>query len=450
MFRKENFIACGLLCLLVLTPGRFLYGIDSEPVIIKRIIGKSISVPRYVSITDNRIDTCSNTRQAMEFIYDLGKDRTLNRLSWFFPKNRYSSAVDYDIYAVDDSSYEHGQKIDLSQWTQIVSRRKNIMRLGRRESFNTISARYILFKSIRSTNKKNRSSFEEFSVGYISPQKAQDLKASYADRKITLQWSSLKDVDGYRIYRSDSAQGKGFIITTSGVLKQNQYVDTDIIPGKDYFYYVTALKSDWQGEKSNVASVRTDHFTPIAPGWQAGISERSTGRYGRNRLSEAKTDYVDNVIGLTVLPDKKRNPQLIYTTLRSPKAKELTPAHLHQGIVKNLYINEKLNLGGIVPCASVNQWPKVDAAKANWVTRTVGFDYQKNVSMTLYQTLTFPGVVMDLSCQSISLFRQSQVGTPKLFAYQSAQGTTVVSKKHGNILTSEMTEPWLIAWWETV
>ncbi len=450
LWQKNGFILAVFLSIVIQPLGNLSYGATTKQTGIQRIIGKAISTPRYASVSDNRIDTCWNSRLAETFIYDLSKNRTINRLSWFFPKNRYSSPVDYDVYAADENTHTFGQKIDLRQWTQIVRRRKNIMREGRREAFKTVNARYLLFKSIRSTNKKNVISIGEFSVGYVPETQIRDLTASYTDGKISLHWSALKNIDGYRIYRSDSAQGKGFIITTSGPLTQNQYVDTDIIPDKDYFYYVIPLKANWQGDKSNVANVQTGPFNRTATGWQTGISDRSTGRYGRMILSEAKTDYVENVIGLTVLPGKKRNPQIIFTTLRSPNAKKLTPARLHGGIYKNLYINEKLNLGSIVPCASVNEWPIVDAAKANWVTRTVQFNYKNNLGMTLYQTLTFPGLVMNLNCKSISLFRNSQAGTPKRFAYQSANGTTLANPKNGNILSSDMTEPWLVAWWGTV
>jgi hypothetical protein len=423
---------------------------DKKQTTIRRIAGRAVNVPRYASVTGHRIDMCWNQRLGGEFIYDLGEVRKINRLSWFFPQNRYSSPVDYDVYATDKNSYSPGQTIDLKKWTKIISRRKNIMREGRREKFATINACYILFKSIRSTNKKNLISIREFSVGYVPEEKVKDLIASSSNGKIALKWSPLKNIDEYRIYRSDSAKGKGFIITTSGPLKADKYVDTDIIPDKEYFYYVTALKDNWQGEKSNTVRVRTDNFTRTVSGWQSGISSRSTGRYGRMILEEARRDYVENVIGLTVLPDKKLNPELVFTTLRSPRADKLTPARLHAGIYKNLYIREKLNLGSIVPCASVNAWPQVNAAAANWVYRKVRLKYPRNIGMTLFETLTFPGLLINLDCKSISLFRKSQAGTPKMFAYQSAKGLAITKKKNGNILAAKMSEPWLLAWWGTV
>ncbi len=424
---------------------------DKRHTRIRRIIGKSSQTPVYASISDHRIDTCWNKRQAGEFIYDLGEERKINRLLWFFPKNRYASPVDYDIYATNESCYSFGKKLDLKQWTKIVSRRKNIIREGRREKFTTVNARYILFKSIRSTNKKNIVSIREFSVGYIPEGKVKDLSAFYSDGKIVLKWSPLKNIDAYRIYRSDSPDGKGFIITTAGPLKAVEYVDRDIIPGKGYFYYVTALKDSWQGGKSNIVSVRTaDFMRTVTTGWQTGISGRSTGRYGRMRLIEARKDYVGNVIGLTVLPNRRLNPELVFTTIRSPKADKLTKARLHAGIYENLYIREKLNLGGIVPCASVNEWPQVNAMSANWLTRKVQLTYPKNIGMTLYETLTFPGLLLNLDCRSVSLFRKSQVGTPKMFAYQSVKGPVVTKQQYGNILAVEMAEPWLIAWWGSV
>jgi fibronectin type 3 domain-containing protein len=53
------------------------------------------------------------------------------------------------------------------------------------------------------------------------------------------------DVVGYRVYRSDdNARPKSdWMLLTPEALKTNTFQDTNVEPGKTYFYYLTAVDS---------------------------------------------------------------------------------------------------------------------------------------------------------------------------------------------------------------
>lgn len=77
-------------------------------------------------------------------------------------------------------------------------------------------------------------------------------KGELIDGKITLSWEPVEDAEGYRIYRN------GTLIQE---MTDTVYIDTGLIEGLKYEYYVTAYNSDGESLRSNILTV----FVPKPP-----------------------------------------------------------------------------------------------------------------------------------------------------------------------------------------
>jgi alpha-tubulin suppressor-like RCC1 family protein/subtilisin family serine protease len=87
---------------------------------------------------------------------------------------------------------------------------------------------------------------------------AMNLQASGAEGKVVLSWSQddFETLAGYNIYRSESRDG-GFEKINSSVIPSDQKIfeDTEVVPGKMYFYKFTVVKTNLtESEFSNIAS----------------------------------------------------------------------------------------------------------------------------------------------------------------------------------------------------
>ena len=92
------------------------------------------------------------------------------------------------------------------------------------------------------------------------------LTAAYSDeaRGVKLAWkaSTTGDIDGYKIFRSVSAD-KGFTKLAATAKNKVDYLDQDFVAGKTYYYQVRAYKGDLQSVSTNTASATVP--TDIAP-----------------------------------------------------------------------------------------------------------------------------------------------------------------------------------------
>jgi alpha-tubulin suppressor-like RCC1 family protein/subtilisin family serine protease len=87
---------------------------------------------------------------------------------------------------------------------------------------------------------------------------AMNLQASGAEGKVVLSWSQddFDTLAGYNIYRSETRDGDYTKINSSVIPSdQKVYEDTNVIPGKTYFYKFTVVKTNLtESEFSNIAS----------------------------------------------------------------------------------------------------------------------------------------------------------------------------------------------------
>jgi len=78
--------------------------------------------------------------------------------------------------------------------------------------------------------------------------------AARSAKEVKLTWDPVPGVVGYNVYRSAQPGGEYERINPAP-LPQPRYVDTDVEPGKTYFYRVTAvnavgIESDYSEERS--------------------------------------------------------------------------------------------------------------------------------------------------------------------------------------------------------
>lgn len=80
---------------------------------------------------------------------------------------------------------------------------------------------------------------------------------------VTLSWTAVTGADGYNIYRATIATGPyTFINTTTGTT----YTDTGLMPNTTYFYQITTLQDNVEGETSDPIEAITEALpAPITP-----------------------------------------------------------------------------------------------------------------------------------------------------------------------------------------
>ncbi len=84
------------------------------------------------------------------------------------------------------------------------------------------------------------------------PEAPENLNSATSPRGTHLFWKAPPDTDieGYRIYRKTGKTGEYMLLTESNTVKDTVYIDTDVVPGKTYFYYVTAVDSSRKANES--------------------------------------------------------------------------------------------------------------------------------------------------------------------------------------------------------
>ena len=102
-------------------------------------------------------------------------------------------------------------------------------------------------------------------VDYYRPT---NLIATSGNHEINLSWDVLDGATSYSIKRSTTAGGPYINIATGSAVT---FIDSDIIPGKTYYYVVSSIVSGTESSNSNEASATlTDEPTP--PGHIGNIS----------------------------------------------------------------------------------------------------------------------------------------------------------------------------------
>lgn len=95
----------------------------------------------------------------------------------------------------------------------------------------------------------------------INPSKVKDVKqkTAYYSNAIILTWKKMPGVDGYKIYRATSEDGKYKKVAT---VKKPTYKNNKLKPAKTYYYKVYAYKSKIKGEFSDVVTAGTKTKSP--------------------------------------------------------------------------------------------------------------------------------------------------------------------------------------------
>ncbi len=65
---------------------------------------------------------------------------------------------------------------------------------------------------------------------------------------VTIAWDKVSDADGYYIYRADSYGGN---YSRIGETDKNEYIDKNLVQGREYYYRVCAYKGEKKGDKSS-------------------------------------------------------------------------------------------------------------------------------------------------------------------------------------------------------
>lgn len=86
-----------------------------------------------------------------------------------------------------------------------------------------------------------------------------NLKVSASNSKVFLDWYSVKDATGYKIYRSESEKGEYVQI---GESKSNSYEDKNLESGKNYYYRVKAFKGKSESAFSYIVYVKSGMGSP--------------------------------------------------------------------------------------------------------------------------------------------------------------------------------------------
>jgi len=107
---------------------------------------------------------------------------------------------------------------------------------------------------------------ETLGTATASIAKPTSLTAAYSDESkgVKLAWkaSTTSDIDGYKVFRSESAD-KGYTKLAAVAKEKVEYLDQNFVAGKTYYYQVRAYKGDSQSFSSNTASAVVP--TDIAP-----------------------------------------------------------------------------------------------------------------------------------------------------------------------------------------
>lgn len=125
------------------------------------------------------------------------------------------------------------------------------------------------------------------------------LQASGGANKVELSWAQndYATLAGYNLYRSETGTNGSFKKLNSAVLTGTSYTDTDVKPGKTYYYYFTVVNTEGkeEGTTSNTASaapiddvaptLKHTAVTSARAGKQIAISATATDNIAVTRVT---------------------------------------------------------------------------------------------------------------------------------------------------------------------
>ena len=93
------------------------------------------------------------------------------------------------------------------------------------------------------------------------------LQAAGLTDQVSLSWmqDDFELLHGYNLYRSMSEDGTYTRINSSTINKSvTEYVDLDVTPGEDHYYYFTVVSDGGESDPSNVAmATPVDTILPV-------------------------------------------------------------------------------------------------------------------------------------------------------------------------------------------
>jgi len=127
--------------------------------------------------------------------------------------------------------------------------------------------------------------------------KATFVEAGATSRGVKLVWdiSKTSDINGYKIFRSESAT-KGFLKIGEITKESFEYLDVNIAASKIYYYQVRAYKGTEQSASSNTASATTP--ADIGPAKPAGLRITQIGNDFIGVIWDKNTET--NLAGYTI------------------------------------------------------------------------------------------------------------------------------------------------------
>ena len=145
--------------------------------------------------------------------------------------NKISNIKGYQIYRATSKNGEY-------KCIKILSSSKTSFTDKGIKKFTKYFYKIRTFKDISS--KSEYSSFSKIKEK-SALQKANITSKKYANSKLTLNWSKIKNITGYEVYRATSKQGKYTKIATINS-KKTSYADSKVKIGKVYYYKIRAYK----------------------------------------------------------------------------------------------------------------------------------------------------------------------------------------------------------------
>lgn len=103
---------------------------------------------------------------------------------------------------------------------------------------------------LKQADNAGRNMYGVVVVSVVPPATPTNLQAVSGDGRVTLSWSQVRPVTGYRVKRADQSGGPYEVIAT---VTTNRYVDVDVVNGQTYYYVVSAFNI--AGESADSAEV---------------------------------------------------------------------------------------------------------------------------------------------------------------------------------------------------
>ena len=100
---------------------------------------------------------------------------------------------------------------------------------------------------------------------YQKPPVVKNIFVKNSDKKITLRWEKISNIDGYNVYRSMNYNG-GYQKINEAPIKEEAYFDKDFKVGQNYYYYITSINKHGESFASvKMLAYAKDASSPSIP-----------------------------------------------------------------------------------------------------------------------------------------------------------------------------------------